>query len=70
MEVIEQMYLKGITAPFGWTYGWEALDGLEYSTLPLQATRALALKCAPPLYTVEQLGEEVHHHGLCWGVGE
>ena len=26
------MYLKGVTAPFGWTSGWAAPGGLEYLT--------------------------------------
>ena len=32
-EAIKQMYLKEVTAPFGWTSGWAAPDGLEYLTL-------------------------------------
>ena len=31
-RAIEQMCLKGVTAPFGCTSGWVALGGLEYLT--------------------------------------
>ena len=38
---IRQMYLNGVTAPFGCTSGWAAPGGLEYLTVWLQDTIAI-----------------------------